>query len=127
MAALSGFFGLVALLLATVGCYGVTAYLVARRRKEFGIRLALGARPVQILTMVARDSVRLLVVGLAAGGTLALLAAGAARTLLFGIAPHDAGTLAAACLLMTATAVVATIVPARRATRLDPLTTLREE
>jgi predicted permease len=127
MAALSGFFGLVALLLATVGCYGVTAYLVARRRKEFGIRLALGARPVQILSMVVRDSVRLLAVGLAAGGALALLMAGAARTLLFGITPHDAGTLVAACVLVAATVVVASTVPARRAMRLNPMTTLREE
>jgi putative ABC transport system permease protein len=127
MAALSGFFGLIALLLAAVGCYGVTAYLVARRRKEFGIRLALGARPSQILGLVAGQAVRLLAVGLVVGAVLALLSARAARTLLFGIAPQDPATLAAACVLLAATVLVASIVPARRAIRRDPMTSLRED
>jgi hypothetical protein len=127
MAALSGFFGLVALLLATVGCYGVTAYLVTRRRKEFGIRLALGARPAQILGLVTGGSARLLAPGLLAGAALALLAARAARALLFGIAPQDPAMLVAATLLLGATVLGASAVAARRATRLDPMITLRDE
>ena len=127
MAMVSGFFGLVAVLLATVGLFGVISHLVARRRKEIGIRMALGANAGQVVGMMARDAGWLLVIGLAVGIGLALLAARAAGSLLFGLAPHDPGALVAACGLMALIAAGATAIPARRAVRMDPMGALREE
>ena len=85
MAMLSGFFGLLAALLAMVGLYGVISYLVARRRTEIGIRLALGARPGQVLTMVMREAARLIIIGILIGVALALVAGRGASPLLFGL------------------------------------------
>ena len=127
MAMLSGFFGLLATVLAMVGLYGVISFLVARRRNEIGIRLALGAERGQVVSMVMREAGRLLLAGLVTGAALALLAGQAARSLLFGLKPYDPLTLIAAALLLTLIAAAASFLPARRASKLDPMVALRDE
>ena len=127
LAMLSGFFGLLAALLATVGLYGVVSYLVAGRRNEIGIRLALGARRGQVVAMVMRDAGKLLVAGVVVGTALALAAGRSAGSLLFGLSPHDPATLLGAVVLLAVIAVGASFVPARRAARLDPMMALRCE
>jgi predicted permease len=129
VAMLAGFFGLLATLLAMIGLYGLIAYLVARRRNEIGIRLALGARPAQVVRMVASDAARLLGTGLAVGVLLSLVAGRSASStsLLFGLTPYDPPTLAGACLLLGAIAGAACLIPARRAAKLDALVALRHE
>jgi putative ABC transport system permease protein len=127
MAMLSGFFGLLAALLAMVGLYGVTSYLVSRRRTEIGIRLALGARPGQVLTMVMREAARLIIIGSLIGVALALVAGRGASPLLFGLMPYDPVTLVAACVLLAGVAACASFLPALRAAKLDPMIALRHE
>ena len=127
LALLSGFFGGLAIVLATVGLYGVIAYMVARRTNEIGIRMALGASPRKILAMVVAEAGRLLMIGVAAGVVLALAAGRAASTLLFGLKPYDPATLVAAAVGLTLVAVAATMVPASRAAKLEPMVALRDE
>lgn len=127
MATLSGFFGLLAALLAAIGIYGVISYLVVRRRNEIGIRMALGATRSGVISLILREAVVLVAVGLALGTLLALAAGQAARTMLYGLQPYDAATMSAALLLLAAVAGAASYWPAHRAAGLDPLTALREE
>jgi predicted permease len=127
MATLSGFFGGLAALLAAIGLYGMMAYMVARRRGEIGIRMALGADAREVVSMVMREAAALVSVGVVTGLVLSVLAAQAAATLLFGLEPHDPVTLALAALTLTGVAAAATFVPARRASRLDPTIALKEE
>jgi predicted permease len=127
MAMLSGFFGVLAALLATIGLYGVIAYIMQRRRNEVGIRLALGAQPGQIVRMVLRDAGVLVILGVAVGTALAVVAGRGAETLLFGLRATDATTLAGAVLLLGAIAVVASFIPAMRAARVDPMIALRQD
>ena len=127
MAMLSGFFGLLAVLLATVGLYGVIAYLVASRRGEIGIRMALGAQRAQVIGMIMREAGRLLAVGTVAGTLLALAATRGAASLLFGLQPRDPLTFATAALVLALTAGAAGLLPALRAARLDPMVALRQE
>ncbi|MBV8896165.1 MAG: ABC transporter permease, partial [Acidobacteriaceae bacterium] len=127
MATLSGCFGGLAALLATLGLYGVIAYMVARRRTEIGVRIALGADRINIIGLVLRESVLLLIFGITAGVALALWSARAAAALLFGLASYDAFSLLAAGALIIVVALSAAYVPARRAAALDPMTTLRNE
>jgi ABC-type antimicrobial peptide transport system permease subunit len=127
MAMLSGFFGLLAVLLAVVGLYGVASYMMARRRNEIGIRMALGARSGQVLGMVMREASQLVAIGILIGMALSLLAGRAASSLLFGLKPYDPLTLAAAAVLLAAIASLATLQPARRAAKLDPMIALRNE
>jgi putative ABC transport system permease protein len=127
MATLSGSFGLIAGLLATLGLYGVMSYMVARRRNEIGVRIALGADRGRVIGMVLREAGLLLAVGLAAGLLLAVWAARAAATLLFGLQPHDPVTLISAALLLAAVALAASYGPARRAAALEPMQALRDE
>ena len=127
MATLSGFFGLLAALLATVGLYGVISYIVARRRNEIGIRLALGARRGQVIGMVLRETVRLLLIGTVIGTALALAAGRGAGSLLFKLKPYDPLTLAAAGSLLALIAILASFLPARRASKVDPMDALRCE
>jgi ABC-type antimicrobial peptide transport system permease subunit len=127
MAMLSGFFGLLAALLAMVGLYGVISFLVARRRNEIGIRLALGAERGQVVAMVMREAGRLLAIGLGTGIALALLAGRSARSLLFGLQPYDPLTLAAAAVLLALIAALASFLPAQRASKVDPMAALRDE
>jgi len=127
MAMLSGFFGLLAALLTMVGLYGVVSYIVARRRNEIGIRMALGAQRGQVLGMVMRETGRMLAIGVAAGAALALMAGRGASSLLFGLKPYDPLTLVVATALLAVIAALASFVPARRATKVDPMVALRYE
>jgi len=127
MALLSGVFGALAALIAAVGLYGVMSYLVQRRTNEIGIRMALGARRHTILAMVLGEAWRLVIVGLTIGATMAFAAAGAARTLLFGLEPHDVRPVALACVLLGAIATAASYLPARRAATMPPVASLRVE
>jgi predicted permease len=127
MAMLAGAFGLLAGMLATLGLYGVIAYMVARRRNEIGVRVALGADRGSVVRLVLREAVVLLAVGLAVGTGLALWAGQAAGALLFGLKPYDPPTLAAAVLLLAAVAMLASYWPAMRASRVEPMSALREE
>jgi predicted permease len=127
MAMLSGCFGLLAAVLAMVGLYGVISFIVARRRNEIGIRLALGAERGQVVAMVMREAGLLLAIGVVTGTALSLVAGRGARTLLFGLKPYDPLTLAGAALLLSLIAAAASFVPAHRASKLDPMAALRDE
>jgi predicted permease len=127
MATLSGFFGLLAALLAMVGLYGVISFLVARRRNEIGIRLALGAERGQVVAMVMREAGRLLAIGILAGAAMSLAVGNGARSLLFGLKPYDPLTLLSAAALLSLIAAAASFLPARRASKLDPMAALRDE
>ncbi len=127
MATLSGFFGLLAALIAAIGLYGVMSYLVVRRTNEIGVRIALGAGRRSIVALILVQAARLVSIGVAAGLLLALGAAATARTFLFGLKPYDAGTLALAAILLATVTAAASYLPARRAARLEPMAALREE
>jgi len=127
MAILSGSFGILAAVLAMVGLYGVISFLVARRRNEIGIRLALGAERGQVVAMVMREAGRLLAIGVGTGVALSLVAGRGAQSLLFGLKPYDPVTLFAAAVLLALIAAAASFLPARRASRLDPMAALRDE
>jgi putative ABC transport system permease protein len=115
----------VALLLAVVGVYGVMAYSVNRRVQEIGVRLALGAQRAAVLRMVAGEGLRLAGLGIALGLLLAFGASRFLRSLLFGMSSTDALTYVAVALLLLALALLSAYLPARRATRIDPLVALR--
>ena len=121
MAALAGAFGILAGTLAVLGLYGVIAYMVARRRNEIGVRIALGASRGRVVQLVLGEAVVVLAIGLAIGIGLSIWAGRAAATMLYDLKPWDPLTLG------PATAVLASYAPARRAARLDPMTALREE
>jgi predicted permease len=127
MATLSAAFGILAALLAALGLYGVISYMVAQRRNEIGIRMALGARRGHVVLLVLREAALLLGAGLVIGAILALWAGRAAGTLLFGIAPYDAVTMVGAALLLAIVALLSSYIPARRAAALDPMVALRNE
>jgi hypothetical protein len=127
MAMLSGFFGILALLVAGIGLYGVISYITAQRRNEIGIRMALGARRVQVLRMVMREAVLLLLAGTLAGALLSLAAGQSARPLIFGLTAWDPRGLAGAAILLALIALGAALLPARRAAGIDPATALRYE
>ena len=127
MATLSGFFGFLAALLAAIGLYGVMSYMVIQRTKEIGIRMAIGAGRSDVLRMILREAALLTVTGLVFGTGLALAAAQAAKSLLFGLKPRDPLTLVMAVVTLSAVAALASFLPAYRASKLDPLTALRYE
>ncbi len=127
MATLSGFFGGLAALIATIGLYGVMSYMVARRRNEIGIRMALGADRRDVVRMVMREAAVLLVAGIVVGLLMSVAAARAATTLLFGLTPGDPTTLAIAAAGLGLVAMLASYLPALRASRLEPTEALREE
>ncbi|HJZ87360.1 MAG TPA: ABC transporter permease [Polyangia bacterium] len=127
MALLAAFFGLLAALLASIGLYGVIAYSVARRTQEIGIRMALGADPGQVARMIVAEAGGLLAVGLAIGIVLALAVTRAAAALLYGLKPHDPLTFGLAVGLLGLVALLASVLPARRASRVDPMVALRTE
>jgi putative ABC transport system permease protein len=127
MATLSGFFGGLAVLIATIGLYGVMSYTIARRRVEIGIRMALGADRGSVIRMIVREAGMLLVAGLTIGTALAMLAGRAATTLLYDVKPWDPATLAVAIATLGAVTLLASWLPARRASRLAPTVALREE
>ncbi len=119
--------GGLAMLLAGVGLYGVVAFSVARRTHEVGLRLALGADRSHVVWMVVRQGVGRVAIGLVVGTGLVVLCARPLSRTLVGISAFDPVTLAAVGLLLLATAAVASVVPARRAARIDPATALRSE
>jgi putative ABC transport system permease protein len=125
MATLSGFFGFLAALLAAIGLYGVMSYMVVQRTREIGIRMAIGAKRVDVLRMILREAAVLTVAGLVIGTGLALGAAQAAKSLLFGLKPRDPLTLVMAIVTLSAVAALASFLPAYRASKLDPLIALR--
>jgi ABC-type antimicrobial peptide transport system permease subunit len=120
-------FGALALLLACIGLHGVTAYAVARRTNEFGIRLALGARRSQIVWLVVRQVLILAIAGIAIGVPASLVASPLVSSLLYGLAPRDPVTLVVAGLVMGTVAVGAALLPAHRASRMEALNALRRE
>jgi predicted permease len=127
VATLASIFGGLALLLAAVGLYGVMAYAVARRTREIGLRMALGAGQSRVLWMVLRETLNLVAIGVIAGVPAAFALARYIKTLLFGVQPTDLFNLVAAILLLTTVAITAGFLPARRAARVDPMIALRWE
>ena len=117
----------VGLVLTAVGLYGVMAYGVAQRTREFGIRLALGARPGEVLALVLRGGMTLVAVGLIGGVAAGAFATRLLASTLYGVGPLDPATFAAVSAVLVAVALVASYVPARRATQVDPIAALRSE
>ncbi|MGH9144618.1 MAG: FtsX-like permease family protein [Vicinamibacterales bacterium] len=126
VAILAGFFDVLALLLAGLGLYGVTAYAVARRRTEIGIRMALGAAPAGVVRLVLARIALLVGIGVAVGTGISWWASALIASLLYGLAPCDPGTLAGAAITLASIAALAGWLPAYRASRIDPAEVLRE-
>jgi ABC-type antimicrobial peptide transport system permease subunit len=118
-------FGGLAMLLAAVGLYAVMSFAVSQRTREVGIRMALGARPADVWWMVLRYGITLAVIGIAIGLAGALLLMPQMSTLLIGVGPRDVATLAVVSALLSLTAVIASLIPAQRASRVDPIIALR--
>lgn len=127
MASLSGAFAGLAAFLATLGLYGVIAYMVQKRRNEIGIRMALGADRYRVIRLVLREATVLLAVGVVIGVGLAIWAGQAASAMLYGLQPHDVGTLSLTVCLLAGVTLAASYLPARRASRVDPMIALRDE
>jgi predicted permease len=127
LAAVGAFFGALALVLAAIGLYGVVAYGTARRTAEIGVRIALGARPPQVIWMILRDSLVLVAIGLGIGLPAALVSARAVQSLLFDIRPGDPPALVVTGFTLAIAGIVAAYLPARRAASLDPARVLRAE
>jgi len=124
---LTGLFGVLALVLASVGLYGITAYSVARRTNEIGVRMALGANRSHVVVMVMRRALGLVAIGLAIGIPVALLGGRLMRTQLYGVRTYDPVTLAGAVFVLAAFAALAGFIPARRAASIEPMHALRQE
>jgi len=126
-AALLSAFAILALALAVVGLYGVLSYAVTQRTQELGVRFALGAAPGEVLRLVLGEGLRLTAIGVVIGAVLGAAAARAMSGLLFGIRAFDPGAFAIAAAALVLVALIASYVPARRASRVDPMTALRNE
>jgi predicted permease len=124
---LFGIFAALALILACIGIYGVLAYLTGQRVQEMGIRIALGAQPNSVLWLVLRDSLKMIIVGAALGTATALAAGRVLQRLVAGMQPAEPWTFAMTIPILIAAALFASLVPARRASRVDPVIALREE
>jgi|SRR5690242_7750797 putative ABC transport system permease protein len=124
---LIGFFGVAALLLATAGVFGVMAYSVSRRTREIGVRVALGAGSREVLVMILGQGMRTILIGIAIGLAGSLVLTRSVQSLLFGVTPTDPATFAAVILLLVGAALLACYIPARRATKVDPMVALRYE
>jgi len=120
-------FGVVAVSLAAIGLYGVLAFIVAQRRREIGVRMALGAQPRDVIADVMGQGLRLAGLGVAIGLALALAGTRLLSSLLFGTSPTDIATFAAVATMLIAIAAAASLVPALRASRVDPLIALRDD
>jgi ABC-type antimicrobial peptide transport system permease subunit len=115
------------MVLAAIGIYGLVAYTVARRTREIAVHMALGAEPAALVRTIVTNAMTPVLIGVGIGAASALVLTRAMRSMLFGITPHDPATFALIIVLLSATAFVACLVPARRAARIAPLTALREE
>jgi putative ABC transport system permease protein len=124
---LAGTFAALALVLCLVGLYAVVSYSVAERTHELGVRLALGASPSRLLSLVLVDGLKIVGLGVALGLAGALALARFLETQLFGVKAHDPGTFLAVSVLLFGAAIAGCMIPARRATRVDPMTALRAE
>jgi predicted permease len=124
---LSAFFGLLAAFLVSIGLYGTLAYRLARRTSEIGVRIALGARPSQVLWMLLSENLQVTAIGLAFGLVIALVSAGMMRSLLFGLQPRDPGTFIGAFVVVVLVSLAASFLPARQAAGIAPMQALRTE
>jgi putative ABC transport system permease protein len=120
-------FGAIAITLAAIGLYGVLAFIVAQRKREIGVRMALGATPRSLIADVLGEGLRLAGIGVAAGIVLALAATRLLTSMLYGTSATDVATFASVSLLLIVVAIGASFVPALRASRVDPLIALRED
>jgi putative ABC transport system permease protein len=120
-------FAVLALALAVIGLYGVLSYAVTKRTSELGVRLALGATPGQVLGLVLGDGLRLTTIGVVIGAILGAAAARAMSRLLWGIQSFDLAAFAVAIAILMVVALIASYIPARRASRVDPMVALRNE
>jgi predicted permease len=125
VSALASFFGLLATLLASLGLYGLLSYMVARKTNEIGVRIALGAGSAEVLTLVLRESMTLVLGGVAVGSAGALTTARLVSSQLFGISPSDPSTISGSALLIVGVGVISSFIPAWRATRVHPMVALR--
>jgi ABC-type antimicrobial peptide transport system permease subunit len=125
--ALLGVFAILALVLSAIGIYGVISYMIGQRRREIGIRMALGAQPVDILRLVLEHGGRLTLMGIFLGGLGSLLLARLMQSLIYGISTADPITFAIVVFLLAFVALMACYIPARRASATDPLIVLRSE
>jgi len=126
-AALFGLFGVLGLLLAGIGIYGVMTYTVQQRRHEIGVRLALGAGPRDVVAMVVGRAARLSAIGIVIGTVLAFAGSGLLKKLLFGVPAHDAMTFAGVAIILAVIGTIAAVIPGLRATHVDPVSALRGE
>jgi predicted permease len=127
LATVAGFFGILAVIVAALGIFGVIAFQVSRRVSELGLRLALGASRSGILLLILREVVGMAVIGSAIGGVMSLAVTGVARKMLFGLTPTQPGVFVVAACVLSAAALAAGWVPARRAARVDPMVALRHD
>jgi ABC-type antimicrobial peptide transport system permease subunit len=127
MAFLSGTFGMLAILLTTIGLYGVISYIVAMRRSEIGIRMALGASGADVVSIITRQTLWMLAAGVAAGVLFSLATTRGASSLLFGIQPNDVLSVVGAAVFLVFVGLAAGYFPARRASRMDPSSAIRYE
>ena len=124
---LSAFFGLLAAFLVAIGLYGTLAYRLGRRTAEIGVRIAVGATPMEILTMLVSESLKVTAAGLAVGMVIALACAGYMESLLFNLKPRDPITFCAAFVVVVLVSLAASFLPARRAASIAPVQALRIE
>jgi ABC-type antimicrobial peptide transport system permease subunit len=127
IALLSGAFGILATVLAAIGLYGVLAFVVMRRTREIGLRMALGASRGEVVWMVMREALLLLAIGLGVGVPSALLLSKYVSSQLFSVSPNDLETVAIALAVLCGAAAIAGFLPARRASGIDPMSALRYE
>jgi ABC-type antimicrobial peptide transport system permease subunit len=125
IAKLTSLFGILALILASIGIYGVTAYAVEQRTSEIGIRMALGANRKSVLRMVLRSAFEQVAIGLAIGIPVTIFGGRLLASQLFGVAPHDPMVLAITTVVLAAAAFVAAVIPARRAAKTEPILALK--
>jgi predicted permease len=125
--ALLSFFALTGLVMAVIGLYGVIAYMATQRTQEIGVRMALGATRIHILRLILREGLRLILIGGAIGLVAALALSRILKSLLFSIGPHDPVSFSAVTILLALVALAATLIPARSAMKVDPMTALRWE